>query len=220
MRIAELSRSSGVPVPTIKYYLREGLLDRGAPSAPNQADYDAEHVRRLRLIRALREIGGLGIADVRSVVDALDNRRMPAHQLIGTALYALGPDNDEPRDEEDFRARKEVDEFLRRQGWTVHPTAPARAMLADALVALRRLGQRATTDLFAPYAGVADDLAAWELDFLPEQGSRSALVEAAVIGSVVFESVLVALRRLAHEHHSAQRFAPRRPSAPGRKNRR
>ena len=29
MRIAELSNRSGVPVPTIKYYLREGLLPFG-----------------------------------------------------------------------------------------------------------------------------------------------------------------------------------------------
>ena len=53
MRIAELSRDSGVPVPTIKYYVREGLLPPGELTSPNQAQYDASHLRRLRLIRAL-----------------------------------------------------------------------------------------------------------------------------------------------------------------------
>jgi DNA-binding transcriptional MerR regulator len=37
MRIGELSKVTGVPVPTIKYYLREGLLPAGELSSPNQA---------------------------------------------------------------------------------------------------------------------------------------------------------------------------------------
>ena len=40
MRISELSTRSGVPVPTIKYYLREGLVPEGARSSPTQAEYD------------------------------------------------------------------------------------------------------------------------------------------------------------------------------------
>ena len=40
MRIGELSRLSGVPVATIKYYLREGLLPPGVHSHPNQANYN------------------------------------------------------------------------------------------------------------------------------------------------------------------------------------
>jgi DNA-binding transcriptional MerR regulator len=40
MRIAELSRRSGVSVPTIKYYLREGLLPPGERTSPNQALYN------------------------------------------------------------------------------------------------------------------------------------------------------------------------------------
>ena len=39
MRIGELSRATEVPVPTIKYYLREGLLPHGELSSPNQASY-------------------------------------------------------------------------------------------------------------------------------------------------------------------------------------
>ena len=35
MRIAELSQTTGVPVPTIKYYLREGLLPSGELTSPN-----------------------------------------------------------------------------------------------------------------------------------------------------------------------------------------
>ena len=37
MRISELARRSGLPVATVKYYLREGLLPAGEPTAATQA---------------------------------------------------------------------------------------------------------------------------------------------------------------------------------------
>ena len=49
MRISELAAVTGVTIPTIKFYLREGLLPSGVARAANQADYDETHVRRLRL---------------------------------------------------------------------------------------------------------------------------------------------------------------------------
>ncbi|RAC11977.1 MerR family transcriptional regulator, partial [Burkholderia multivorans] len=53
MRISELSRRSDVPVATIKYYLREGLLPAGERTSATQAVYTDAHVNRLALIRAL-----------------------------------------------------------------------------------------------------------------------------------------------------------------------
>jgi DNA-binding transcriptional MerR regulator len=44
MRISELSARSGISVPTIKFYLREGLLPPGSPRAVNQADYGEPHL--------------------------------------------------------------------------------------------------------------------------------------------------------------------------------
>lgn len=210
LRISELSDASGTPVSTIKYYLREGLLERGEPTAANQAEYGVEHLRRLRLIRALIEVGGIGIAEVRAVIDALAKRNLPVHRAIGVAQYALGPpDDDEPVSSDEQAARDDIDAFIAKRCWRVHRDAPSRRILADALVTLRRLGQDATTDLFEPYAKVADELAEWELGFVPSHGSRSAIVESAIVGTVVFEAALIALRRMAHEHHSAARFARR-----------
>lgn len=40
MRVSELAVVTGVALPTIKFYLREELLHRGAMTAPNQARYD------------------------------------------------------------------------------------------------------------------------------------------------------------------------------------
>ena len=47
MRMAELSRRTGVPVPTIKYYLREGLLPPGERTSPNQAQNSRPDLKAL-----------------------------------------------------------------------------------------------------------------------------------------------------------------------------
>ena len=75
MRMAELSRRSGVPTGTIKYYLREGLVPPGEATAPNQAEYGQQHLDRLDLIRALREAAGLPIATIARVFAAMDRHQ-------------------------------------------------------------------------------------------------------------------------------------------------
>lgn len=207
MRISELSRRSGVPVATVKFYLREGLLPPGQATAPNQADYAEEHLQRLRLVRALLEVGGLPLAAVRAVLAAVDDRRTPTHDVLGRAHHALGPRDPGPVAEDVTAARAEVAAFLDEREWHVDAAAPARRALADALVALRRLGRQVGVEVFEPYAEMADALAARELSHVNDQGkSRADLVEAVVVGTVVFEAALVALRRLAQEHHSALRW--------------
>lgn len=75
------------------------------------------------------------------------------------------------------------------------------------MVALRRLDWDVAADVFSPYADAVDRLAAFEIDYVATTASRADAVEAAVVGTVVFEAALVALRRLAEAHHSARRFA-------------
>jgi hypothetical protein len=66
MRMAQLSSVAGIPIGTIKFYQREGLLPPGERTSPNQADYDERHVRRLRLIRGLIDVGRLSIVEART----------------------------------------------------------------------------------------------------------------------------------------------------------
>ena len=224
MRVSELSRASGVPIPTVKYYLREGLLPPGEPTAPNQAEYGDAHLHRLRLIRALVEVGGLGIASVGAVLDAIADDSLPLHDMLGVAHHALGPAEDRaPVPDDVTRARDDVDAFLDEMGWRVSPDAPSRRRLADALVALRRLGRDVGPEVFQPYARVADELATRELASMPTDAPRADLVEQAVVGTVVFEAALGALRMLAEEHHSSLRFGtppPRERGAGPRHHRR
>lgn len=89
MRISALSERTGVPIGTIKYYLREGLLAPGERTSRTTAEYGEPHVERLRLIRALVDAGGLGIAAVRRIVDVLDSPDPARIDLLATAQNAL-----------------------------------------------------------------------------------------------------------------------------------
>ena len=50
MRISELSERTGVPVPTIKYYLREGLLPEGEKRTPRSEEHTSELQSRRDLV--------------------------------------------------------------------------------------------------------------------------------------------------------------------------
>ena len=204
MKISELSRQSRLPVATVKYYLREGLLPAGTPTAPNQANYGATHVRRLRLIRTLRELGGLEIERIRRVISAIEDEDLSRHDLFGVAERARESARTSAEMTDDKRqARAEVDRFVEGLGWQVRPDAGARQDLADALAALRDLGRDYGTEAFRPYAEAADRMATWEVSAIPRSDPPSVAVERMVVGTVVFGAVFDALRRLAHEHHSA-----------------
>ena len=205
MRISELSRASGVPLPTIKYYLREGLLPGGERTARNQANYDDGHLRRLHLVRVLVEVGGLSLEAVRSVLDALDRNDVPLHETLAAAHTALRRET-AVRDEALPMARAETDAWLETLRWNLAGDNPARDDLAAALLALRHLGWRVGPEVFDRYARHADALADAELAYVAEQEEPAAAVEATVIGTVVFERAVAALRRLAQEHHSRTRF--------------
>jgi DNA-binding transcriptional MerR regulator len=202
MRISELSAASGVSLPTLKFYLREGILQPGDAVARNQATYGERHLRRLRLVRALTEVGNLSLRVVRAVLDAADDPTLPIHHLLGTAQYALEPSTPAEIDPE---AAATVDAAIEALGWQVSADAPARRSIAHAVEVLRSFGWTVKPADLVRYAKAVDRLAAREVAISDEAGDREQLVGRMVIGSVVFEAILTAFRRLAQEHHSASR---------------
>src|ERR1041385_2084643 len=86
MKISELESRSGVPLPTIKFYIREGILPPGRRTAKNQADYSDEHLERLLLVRALRDDAGLPVATIANAMKAADAR---VEEFVGAAIDAL-----------------------------------------------------------------------------------------------------------------------------------
>ena len=211
--MAELSATSGVAIPTIKYYLREGLVPAGVRTAANQASYGEGHVRRLRLVRALVEVGNLPIATVAAVLAAVDDQTRSTREVLGVVHHALAIGDGHPTEGSDVDAAvDEIEAFLTELGWRVSPRGPAIRELARVLASLRRLGWDVDAAVFRRYAEAADRVAAAELEHTAGQERRTDAVETAVVGTVLFEAALVALRRLAQEHHSAAGFERPDPS--------
>jgi DNA-binding transcriptional MerR regulator len=69
LRMRELAEASGVPAPTIKHYLREGLLPEPVKTSRNMAYYPPEFVDRIRLIKRLQEERYLPLKAIKNVLD-------------------------------------------------------------------------------------------------------------------------------------------------------
>ncbi|MFH8517253.1 MerR family transcriptional regulator [Streptomyces gelaticus] len=215
MRIGELSNRSGVPVPTIKFYVREGLLPAGQLTSPNQASYDSGHERRLRLIRALLDVGGLSLAAIGEVLRAIEDPAQPVHKVLGVAAKRLTPpQRDEPGPELE-EAREEVAELLERRGWRAEAHGPAGESLAEVIVALRRAGHGGFVELLDDYAAAAEPVARADLDYVGRRAVREDLVESVVVGTVLGEAMFGALRRLAHADASARMYDGDGAGGPG-----
>ena len=204
MRISDLSAASGVTLPTLKFYLREGLLQPGDALARNQAAYGDRHLRRLRLIRALTEVGKLSLREVKAILEAADDPNLPVHEMLGVAQYALEPASPLAVDPS---ATATVDAAIETLGWRVSDDAPARRSIAHAVEVLRSLGWSIDPGVLVRYAKAVDRLAEREVAISDQAADRERLLERMVVGSVVFDAILTAFRRLAQEHHSAARSA-------------
>ncbi|WP_411757326.1 MerR family transcriptional regulator [Streptomyces venezuelae] len=208
-----MSRRTGVPVPTIKYYVREGLLPPGELSSPNQASYDDGHERRLRLIRALLEVGGLSVAAIGDVLVAIDDKERPVHKVLGAAAQRLVPeygDGGGPDDAEAVLARERVTRLIEARGWHVRPGNKAADALVSALASLDRVGHGSFAELLDDYADAAERVARADLEYTARRADREGLVEAVVVGTVVGDAVFAALRRMAQVDASSRLFADER----------
>ncbi|HSJ20736.1 MAG TPA: MerR family transcriptional regulator [Nocardioidaceae bacterium] len=208
MLVSELVRRTSVPLATVKYYLREGLLAPGRKTTARVAEYDETHVRRLNLLRLLRSVGDIPVTKLRNLVDATEDTTLSVHQMFARATDALAP-APPPLTDRDSRAL--ADRVLAEAGWdSVRDEAVDRDNLAAVLEAITAWmpGLDATRAANA-YVRLADDLARGEIASLRDDGDRADLLEQMVVGTVLFERLLTVLRRLAEEQHSAQRFSER-----------
>jgi DNA-binding transcriptional MerR regulator len=211
MRLAELSRRSGVSTATIKYYLREGLLPPGRQVNTTTAEYDEEHLRRLRLVRAMIQVGRLPVATVREVLGHVDDDSLGRSVRLGAALWSL-PQVPEPDEEDEYvrAAHREVTALLDRLGWRnaklLAPLSPAYRSLVVGVAAFRRLGYDWGAEQLAPYAELMHRTAALDLDNLETRPSEAERIEFAVLGAILNEPLLQALHRLAQEEESARRY--------------
>ncbi|MFE2097314.1 MerR family transcriptional regulator [Streptomyces sp. NPDC059468] len=211
MRLAELSERSGVSTATIKYYLREGLLPPGRQVNTTTAEYDEEHLRRLRLVRAMIQVGRVPVAKVREVLGHVDDDSLGRSIRLGAALWAL-PQVPEPDDDDEYvrAAHQEVDKLLDELGWEnakqLTTVSPAYRSLVVAVAAFRRLGYEWGAELLAPYAELMYRTAVLDLDNMETYPSEPEQVEFAILGAILNEPVKQALHRMAQEEESIRRY--------------
>ncbi|GLZ32403.1 MerR family transcriptional regulator [Lentzea sp. NBRC 105346] len=193
-------------MPTIKYYLREGLLPAGVLTSPNQAHYDESHLRRLRLVRALVDVGELSISAVRDALAAIDSSEQTMHKKLGMVQEAITTVPNTPIDE---RSVQEVKDFLARHGR--HEDVDAEhweisRMLTAVLSAARSLGHDRFHEQLEPYMAALEMIAKADLDYmLGRAKSVDDLVESMVVGTILGDAALIALRRMAHAVESERR---------------
>lgn len=200
MRISELSGRTGVSIPTLKYYLREGLLHPGEAQSATRASYDDTHVERVRLVRTLIEVGRLSIERVREVVDALEHPPASRHQLLGVAHEALRP---HPAPEP---PTTEAADRVRALGVPDCDDSRASTQLAQALAAAAAGGWAVDESTLRVWHRAMHAVA--ETDVAEELGGMAPgdALRHAIVGTVLTDPVLLALRRVAQEAVSAERF--------------
>ncbi|MEV7007643.1 MerR family transcriptional regulator [Streptosporangium sp. NPDC051022] len=202
--MADLSRVTGVSVPMIKFYLREGLLPSGERTSPNQARYGQEHVRRIMLVRAMADYAGLSIADIRDLLGHLDDPRHSLHDRLGHAQKTITPRREPGEGEEWAAATRGAEELIARHGWLHDSDSPAMRTLAGVLLTLEGLGYRGILDRLDEYAEAAARIAEADVASMAEEPNLERMVEVVVVGTSLGDALVAALRRVAQANVSAR----------------
>jgi DNA-binding transcriptional MerR regulator len=222
VRISELARQSGLPVATIKFYLREGLLPPGAPISRTQAEYGDAHLERLRLIRALRDIADLPVATVGTVLAAVDDEEVPLLDLLGITQTAVAGSKgsaasaSEPTSGESSVSETGIElaaELLADLDWTLTEDSPLVGSLARVLDVLRGEGEPVDAESLRPWAEAARAVAEVEMDHIPVEAPRAEAAHTVAVGTVIYGELLAQLRLAAQEAVSLARFGPEVPPA-------
>ncbi len=69
MQISELAKISGVPVSTIRYYIREGLLPQPLRTGKTRAYYSVEHLKAIELIKKRQATGHKSLDTIRKEIE-------------------------------------------------------------------------------------------------------------------------------------------------------
>ena len=210
MKISELSAVTEVSVPTLKYYLREGLLPPGEALTRTSASYGEEHVERVRLIRALTGVGGLSLMTTKAVLEAISQQGLSRTDVMGAAQRALlgedfvtgVPPSDEGqrslRSDEGASKGSRARAWLADMEWQVHPEDPIIDELDRAWEACDAAGLGLDEERMSAYAAASIDIAHVDVGSVPQDPAQA--VRQVVLGTVLVDAVLSPLRRLAQQH--------------------
>ena len=205
--MAELARQSGMPVATLKFYLREGLLEPGRSTGVNQAVYGDEHLERIRLIRALSKVAGLPLQKIRELLQAIDGETSMLTAMAVTQDALVGqleaPTND-PSTETDATAL--LDRVIRERQWQCQPGSPAHTAAVHASSGLISEDLTMLIDRLDDYARAAELVGRTDVDAISNAENLESVVRGVVLGTVLRRPALDALILLAQQHF-AQRLS-------------
>ncbi|PWC04709.1 MerR family transcriptional regulator [Mycetocola zhujimingii] len=203
MQISELVRRADVPLATVKFYIREGMLPPGRSTSATRAEYDEKHLDRLRLIRSLTIVAGLPLNRAKKILAVIDHPEGTIYDMLGRAIEALASSN--PSDES---AGDETNRYPRAAAAlaALPPTYNASnermaafAQLDEALLAAEEAGIPITPARLRLYGDHIMAIARAEIDGMPA-GDPEAALQYAVLGTALYEPILAAIRRLAHQN--------------------
>jgi len=83
-RIGEAAEATGLTQRTIRYYEELGLLKPAAHVSGGNRRYDDEDLERLTLIRQLKDVVGLSLADIHTFLETEAERRSLSEQYHAT----------------------------------------------------------------------------------------------------------------------------------------
>lgn len=91
LKMSVFAVRAGVPIPTIKHYLRERLLPEPVRTSKNMAYYDAALIPRVKAIKRLQTTLHLPLNVIRQVLDRVENETTPGDvALEATIARVLG----------------------------------------------------------------------------------------------------------------------------------
>jgi len=86
--IGQLSKQTGVKIPTIRYYEQMGLIDAPERSEGNQRRYTREGLSRLSFIRHSRDLG-FSMEDIRGLLELSQHPEKPCGDAHNIAVQHL-----------------------------------------------------------------------------------------------------------------------------------
>lgn len=86
--IGQLSKQTGVKIPTIRYYEQMGLIDAPERSEGNQRRYTKDGLSRLSFIRHSRDLG-FSVEDIRGLLELSQHPEKPCDDAHHIAVQHL-----------------------------------------------------------------------------------------------------------------------------------
>lgn len=204
MRISELSKQSDTSISTIKFYIREGLLPPGQATARNQAIYGERHVERLDLIQRLKDYADLSIETIGAVLNAA-GAKSDDYEAMGAGLDATSRPSDDLTEKLTVQVgatpgQEMVAALAKSRGWSLSPDDSS---LDDIALALDRILEGWPFDLpenvLENYTDLALEMASLEIpDDWHEGLDEDGVLKFALLGTFLFEPLILAIRRSAH----------------------